>query len=218
MKSRLYCAVICYVLSFILLCICIPISKKIMYPKTDGIRVVHGIDQGVQIQRDDIEVVTIGTIGLADEIIQTPEDVIGRYAKVDIVAEDILFDSKVSQLPLDGDHPKDILPSDQKAILIRMKMIEGSEYPVPETGDIVKLNFFDNKLTEIPALQFIRILSVIPEHGDYIEVTIAVNETQWKYIRKHQEEVFYGSVIVRSNEELAEKLLQEQKSYFKEGD
>ena len=49
-------------------------------------------------------------------------------------------------------------------------------------------------------------------------MTIAVNEEQWKYTRKHQEDVFYGSVIVRSNEELAEKLLQEQDSYFKEGD
>jgi len=218
MKSRLYCAIICYVLSFILLCICIPITKKIMYPKADGIRVVHGIDQGEQIQRDDIEVVRIGTIGLSDGIIETPEDVIGRYAKVDIVAEDLLFDSKISQLPLDGDHPKDILPSGQKAILIRLKMIEGSEYPMPETGDIVRLNHFDKKLTEIPTLQFVRILSVLPEQEDYIEVTIAVNEEQWKYTRKHQEDVFYGSVIVRSNEELAEKLLQEQDSYFKEGD
>ena len=67
-------------------------------------------------------------------------------------------------------------------------------------------------------MQFVRILSVLPEQEDYIEVTIAVNEAQWKYIWKHQEDVFYGSVIVRSNEELAEKLLQEQDSYFKEGD
>ena len=188
-----------------------------MYPKEESVRVIRDLRKGEQIQREDIEILTIGMFGLKDLTLVSLDDVVGRYARVDIVEGDILFQSKISQLPLEGNLPKDILPFDQSAILIRIKMIDGSEYEMPETGDIVKLSRFDKRLIDVPELQFIRVLSVVPEDADFTEVTIAANEKQMKYIRKHQEEVFYASVIVRSNEELAEKLLQEQKAYFREG-
>ena len=115
--------------------------------------------------------------------------------------------------------PKDILPEDETSQLVMLKMIDGSEYTMPETGDVVKLNLFDKKLRDIPELQFVRVLTVIPkeEKEEEVFVTIAVNEIQKKYLNRHREDSFYASVIVRSNEELAEKLLLEQKVYFEEG-
>ena len=141
---------------------------------------------------------------------------IGRYAAVDLVAEDILFLSKLSQLPLEGDLPKDILPEGNAAQLMTLRMIEGSEYPIPETGDVIKINLFDKKRKDIPELQFVRILSVVPpkKAEDTVAVTVALNEKQQQYIKRQKKTVFYASVIVRSNEELAEKLLAEQESFF----
>lgn len=37
---------------------------------------------------------------------------------------------------------------------------------------------------------------------------------QQQYVKRQKRTVFYASVIVRSNEELAEKLLAEQESFF----
>lgn len=217
MKSRLYYASLCFVLAVILLCICVPLIALRAYPKTEVLRTVCTIEKGHQITAEDFEQLEVGVLDLPEGIHLTAEDVVGRYAAVDLVQNDILLLSKLSQLPLEGDLPKDILPEGNTAILLTLKMIEGSEYPVPETGDVVKLNGFRNKLIDIPQLQFVRVLSVVkPQEGDeVVSVTVSVNEEQQEYIRKNRQDIFYASVIVRGNEELAEKLLTEQKAYFK---
>lgn len=220
MKSRLYLGTICLILSVILLFIAVPLLSHRLYPKIEAVKVTRQLDKGEQLTRNDIEPVEIGALVLPDEIQLTAEDVLGRYAALDLAADDILFMSKLSQLPLDGDLPKDILPSGNTAQLITLKMIEGSEYPVPETGDVVKLSRFRDQLMDIPQMQFVRVLSVITPETDAetVSVTISVNPEQKAYIERHTEDVFYASVIVRSNEELAEKLLTEQALYFKEAD
>ena len=74
-------------------------------------------------------------------------------------------------------------------------------------------------MRDIPELQFVRVLTVLPKEDaeESVSITIAVNENQRKYLNRHREDTFYASVIVRGNEELAEKLLLEQKTYFEEG-
>lgn len=218
MKSRLYYAVFCFLLSAMLLFIAVPLLSYRAYPKTQGVKVSQRVRKGEQLTGKDLTVIEIGALDLPDGIELTKDDIIGRYAAVDLVADDVILLSKLSQLPLDGDFPKDILPEGNKAQLITLKMIEGSEYPVPETGDVMKLNRFKERLMDIPELQFVRILSVVqPEPAEEtVSVTVSLNEEQQEYIRRHKDEIFYGSVIVRSNEELSEKLLLEQRSYFEE--
>lgn len=219
MKSRLYCAIVCYILAAVLLFLCVPFVKRMTYPKTSAVHITKALQKGEQITKDYVAGIEIGALEMPEDLVLLTEDSIGRYAAVDLVKGDILFHSKLSQLPMDGEVPKDILPEDETSQLVMLKMIDGSEYPMPETGDVVKLNLFDKKLRDIPELQFVRVLTVIPkeEKEEEVFVTIAVNEIQKKYLNRHRENSFYASVIVRSNEELAEKLLLEQKVYFEEG-
>lgn len=220
MKSRLYYAVISFILSGILLLIAVPLLSHRLYPKIPAVRVIHSMEKGEQLTEDDIEPIEVGALVLPEGIELTAEDVIGRYAAVELVKDDVLFGAKLSQLPLDGEFPKSILSKENTAVLIRLKMIEGSEYPVPETGNVVKLNRFRDKLMDIPELQFVRILSVVPpeREDDVVSVTVSLNEAQMQYMKRQKEDVFYASVLVRSNEELAEKLLAEQELFFKEED
>ena len=176
MKSRLYYAISCFLLAVVLLFLAVPLFTHRLYPKQQAIRVLHTMEKGEQLTDQDIEPITVGALQLSEGIALTEEDVIGRYAAVDLVAEDILFLSKLSQLPLEGDLPKDILLEENTAQLMTLRMIEGSEYPVA--------------------------------------VTVALNEKQQQYVKRQKKTVFYASVIVRSNEELAEKLLAEQESFF----
>lgn len=200
-----------------MLCICVPLIARRAYPKTEVLRTVSAIEKGQQITSEDFEQIKVGVLELPEGIHLTAEDVIGRYTAVDLVQNDVFLLSKLSQLPLEGDLPKDILPEGNTAMLLTLKMIEGSGYPVPETGDVVKLNGFRNKLIDIPQLQFVRVLAVVkPQEGEeLVSVTVSVNAEQQEYIRKNRQDTFYASVIVRSNEELAEKLLSEQNAYFK---
>ena len=219
MKSRLYCAIVCYILAAVILFLCVPFVKRMTYPKTSAVQITKALQKGEQITKDHVADIEIGALEMPEDLVLLSEESIGRYAAVDLVKGDILFHSKLSQLPMDGEVPKDILPEDETSQLVMLKMIDGSEYTMPETGDVVKLNLFDKKLRDIPELQFVRVLTVIPkeEKEEEVFVTIAVNEIQKKYLNRHREDSFYASVIVRSNEELAEKLLLEQKVYFEEG-
>ena len=207
MKSRLYYAISCFLLAVVLLFLAVPLFTHRLYPKQQAIRVLHTMEKGEQLTDKDIEPITVGALQLSEGIALTEED---------LVAEDILFLSKLSQLPLEGDLPKDILLEENTAQLMTLRMIEGSEYPVPETGDVIKINLFDKKWKDIPELQFVRILSVVPpkKAEDTVAVTVALNEKQQQYVKRQKKTVFYASVIVRSNEELAEKLLAEQESFF----
>lgn len=76
-------------------------------------------------------------------------------------------------------------------------------------------------LAGITVILFPLKLEDIPEINLYgrsylysIFYTVALNEKQQQYIKRQKKTVFYASVIVRSNEELAEKLLAEQESFF----
>lgn len=208
-----------FILSGILLFVAVPLLSHRLYPKIPAVRVIHSMEKGEQLTEDDIEPIEVGALTLPEGIELTVEDVIGRYAAVELVKDDVLFGAKLSQLPLDGEVPKDILPEKNTAVLIKLKMIEGSEYPVPETGDVVKLNRFRDKLMDIPELQFVRILSVVPPEteDEVVSATVSLNEAQMQYIKRRKEDAFYASVLVRSNEELAKKLLAEQEEFFKEG-
>ena len=216
MKSRLYYAISCFLLAVVLLFLAVPVFYPRRFAKQQANPLRQTKGKGETQAHKDKEPITVGALQLSEGIALTEEDVIGRYAAVDLVAEDILFLSKLSQLPLEGDLPKDILPEENTAQLMTLRMIEGSEYPVPETGDVIKINLFDKKWKDIPELQFVRILSVVPpkKAEDTVAVTVALNEKQQQYVKRQKRTVFYASVIVRSNEELAEKLLAEQESFF----
>lgn len=220
MKSRLHYAVLCFVLAVLLLFIAVPLLSFRMYPKVSALKVTHDIEKGQQFTPKDMESIEIGALSLPGGVQLEAEDAIGRYAAVDLVKDDVLFLSKLSQLPLNGELPKDILPEGNGTLLVTLRMIEGSEYSVPEAGDIVKLNGFRNKLIDIPELQFVRILSVVRlgQESEVVLATVSLNTEQQEYIKKYRDDVFYASVIVRGNEELAEKLLTEQSAYFEEVD
>lgn len=91
MKSRLYYAISCFLLAVVLLFLAVPLFTHRLYPKQQAIRVLHTMEKGEQLTDKDIEPITVGALQLSEGIALTEEDVIGRYAAVDLVAEDILL-------------------------------------------------------------------------------------------------------------------------------
>lgn len=204
-------------LAIVLLFIAIPIVKHYTYPKIIAVRSLSDISKGDQLNNENIELVKIGSLNLPDDIIKSLDEAIGRYAAVDIVKGDIIFLSKINPISPTNDTQTLLLPDGNDAILIKIRMIDGGDFTSPEIGDVIKLNGFRNKLIDIPQFQFVRVLSVVKANDDgIIMITVSGNENQKKYIKDHKQDIFYASVIVRGNEELAEKLLLEQKEYFKE--
>lgn len=217
MRSRLICAVACFVVSVLLLFIAVPLTARQAYPKIKVVCTTRSIDQGAVFGMDDLEIVRMGAYHLSDKAVTDIYDVIGRYAAVDIVPEDILLSDKISQVPFQNGEAMSLLPEGYETAVAMVQIMEGSEAESLQTGDIIKMNGYDDGLVDIPALNFVRVITAMsPDQNGVILITVAANQRQSEFLEKHRNDVFHVSVMVRDNEELAEKLLQQQRTYFEE--
>ena len=212
MHSRLLCAVGCFFLAVLLLFFAVPLTAKQMYPKIEVVRTTKSIEQGAMFDADDLEVVRMGAYPLSDTAVTDIYDVIGRYA-----AGDILLTEKVSQVPFQDGEAMSLLPEGYETAVAMVQIMEGSEVTALQTGDIIKMNGYDDGLIDIPALNFVRVITAMePNAEGVIWITVSANQRQSTFLEKHRKDVFHVSVMVRENEELAEKLLQPQSAYFEE--
>lgn len=110
---------------------------------------------------DDLEVVRMGAYPLSDTAVTDIYDVIGRYAAVDIVSGDILLTEKVSQVPFQDGEAMSLLPEGYETAVAMVQIMEGSEVTALQTGDIIKMNGYDDGLIDIPALNFVRVITAM---------------------------------------------------------
>lgn len=207
----------CFLLSVLLLLFAVPITIRQMYPKTEVVCTTNSIEQGAMLDEDDLEVVRMGVYPLSDTVVTDIYDVIGRYAAVDIVSGDILLEEKLSQVPFQDGEAMPLLPEGYETAVAMVRIMEGSEIEALQTGDIIKMNGYDDGLIDIPALNFVRVITAMePDDEGIIWITVSANQRQSAFLEKHRKDVFHVSVMVRDNEELAEKLLQQQRAYFEE--
>ena len=105
MKNRTIIGIVCIVLALIVTFAVAPMVNKMADNRTDIVRMKKDVDQGFLISEDDIEIVTVGSHGLASGTITKKEDVVGKFAACDLKVGDALFPSKLSN---DSDSADDV--------------------------------------------------------------------------------------------------------------
>lgn len=203
-------------LAVFILLVGIPLVLSKTYGKTQAVKVIVPIAKGEQITNTNIEVIEIGNLNLPEDLLKSQEDVIGRYATVDIVAGDWLFASKISPLSLNGDSLPKELPVGTGAISIQINMIEGSTVSQLQTGDIIKLYHYTNNLKDIPELQFVKVLSVLPnEKQEQTTITVLALEKQSEKLTDLKKKgKLFAALISRGNDTLATDLLKQQQDFL----
>lgn len=204
-------------MAVLLLFIAIPITARQQYPKIEVVRTTKAIEKGTILDQSSLESVCVGSLNLADTTVTDIYQCIGRYAAVDLVEDDILLTDKISQIPFRNGEQVVLLPKGNETAAVRVRIMDGSEIAELKTGDIIKMNGYDHGLIDIPALNFVRVITVMePTEDGTFWITVSANPRQWNFLLKHRQDLFHVSVMVRENEELAEKLLQQQAKYFQE--
>ena len=233
MKNRTIIGIVCIVLALIVTFAVAPMVNKISDNRTDIVRMKKNVDQGFLISEDDIEIVTVGSHGLASGTITRKEDVVGKFAACDLKVGDALFPSKLSN---DSDSADDVfrtLNGEKQAISITISSFAGGLSGKLENGDIISLVVFKNDTHEvtIPAgLTYVKVITtttkdgfdkdeVTPnEDGTYelpTTVTLLVNPEQAKMLVEYENTgIIHADLVYRGDSKTSQKFLDAQDLYF----
>lgn len=233
MKNRTIIGIVCIVLALVVTFGVAPLVNKISDSRTDIVRMKKDVAQGHLISEDDIEIVTIGSYGLAKGTITKKEDVLGKFAACDLKAGDALFPGKLSKTSDSADDVFRTLNGEKQAISITISSFAGGLSGKLQNGDIVSLVVFNRNAGEasIPAgLTYMKVITTTTkdgfdkdkltpnEDGTYelpTTVTLLVNPTQAKMLVEYENTgTIHANLVYRGDSKTAQKFLDAQDQYF----
>lgn len=226
-NNRMLYGVISIILAALVAFIAIPSISSKTTGKVEIIRVTKDISKGAVIDDGSIELVEVGGYNLPDSVAKNKDDVVGKYAKTDILSGDYILSGKVSFTPVSSDTQLSELPSGKTAISLSVKSLAAGLSNKLQPGDIVRIYYYNEKVFDIPELQFVQVLSISDSTGADIDntktfaedeekqasasITVLANPIQAQLItRLENEGTMHVALITRGNQELAENLLQKQ--------
>ena len=96
MKNRTIIGIICIVLALVVTFAVAPLVNKLADSRIDIVRITRDVTRGHMIGENDVEVVSVGAHNLPTSVLVKKEEVVGKFASVDLKVGDYLLPSKVS--------------------------------------------------------------------------------------------------------------------------
>lgn len=227
LNNRFLFGILSIVLAAAIAFIALPTIAKQTNGKTEIVHIVQPVPKGAQITSKDVQVVEVGSYNLPSNIARTAEDVVGKYAAVDLIAGDYILASKISITPISSDIVLSQIPSGKVAISLTVKTLASGLSDKLQPGDIIRIYHYMDEAKDIPELQFIKVLSVTDSKGINVDntkepgedeeklqsatITVLASPEQAKIITGLENDgVAHVALISRNNDKLAEELLDEQ--------
>lgn len=149
MKNRFFLLVISIVISVLIAFIIIPavISKSL--GTVDVVRVNRTIQPNTKIEREYLSVEKVGKVNLPESIIKSPDDIVGKYSKVELLPGDNLVNEKFNNFNDIENNFLYLLKGDNKvAVSISVKSFAAGVSGMIEPGDIVSIMSYSNSISE----------------------------------------------------------------------
>ncbi len=165
-------------------------------------------------------------------VITSKDDVLGKYANINISENDIITEEKLSIEAIYGSAYLENLEEDERAISISLETLAIGLSGKLESGDIVSIISIDEKgnSTIFEELQYVELISVSDNNGYDLSggdntsdknvgstTTLLVNEEQAKLLASLEAKgQIHVSLVYRVNDDYKQQLLDKQKSLFPE--
>ena len=234
MKNRTIIGVICVIAALVLSFAVAPLVNRFSDSRFEIVSVKRDITKGHQITEDDIQTVTVGGYGLPAGVIKDKAAVIGKYAACDMVSEDFILPSKLTDTAVSADDVFMNLDGSQVAMSITIQSFAGGLSGKLANGDIVRLivNTDEDGAFVPDELQYVRVITsttakgidkdelIRNDDGSYelpTTLTLLVDAYQAKLLAEYENNCKIHAVLVsRGNYELANKFLNMQESILNE--
>lgn len=155
-----------------------PIYNRASEAKCTVIRITKDVSEGKQITASDIEVVTVGSFGLASEVYRESEDVLNQYATADLKKGDYIVEGKISENPISANTYLWELEGDKEAVSITIPSFAAGLSGKLEAGDIISIAAVkkenDISTSMIPTeLNYVEVLAVTADTGIDVDAQVA---------------------------------------------
>lgn len=230
-NNRFIFGIISLVLAAVIAFVALPTIARQTNGKTEIVRITQAVLKGEQISSDNAEVVEVGVYNLPTNVAHKLADVNGLYATADLSPGDYILTSKISTIPVSSDVALNDIPSGKVAISLTVKTLASGLSDKLQPNDIIRIYHFLDVSTDVPELQFVKVLSVTDginvdntkeptedeEKQQSATITVLATPEQAKIITALENDgVAHVALISRNNEKLADELLAAQDKALQE--
>ncbi len=233
MKNRTVIGVICMILAIVVTFAVAPIVNRLTSDTTDVVRLGVDMKQGVKIEPEHLEVVTVKTDSIPAGAVLDPDEILGKYAASALYAGDYLTEAKLAGEPNTASDALASLNGTKVAVSVTIDTFAAGLSGKLENGDIVSIIVTDEDggSSKIPgAFKYMKVITtttaggidqdaiVKNEDGSYeipSTVTLLCNIEQAKLLAKYENNAdLTVALVYRGTPENAKKFLDMQDEYF----
>jgi pilus assembly protein CpaB len=169
LKNRTVLGLACVVLSLIICFGLTPLFNGAVKSQIEIVRVVKDVKQGDRITADMVAAVKVGGYNLPADVMKETENVVGKYAKCELLAGDYILSGKLSDAPIAEFAYLHELDGTREAMSITIKSFAAGLSGKLEAGDIVSLIASDvgdfRETVAPPELRYVKVIAVTDGKG-----------------------------------------------------
>ena len=233
MKNRTVIGVICMILAIVVTFAVAPIVNRLTSDTTEVVRLGVDMKQGVKIEPEHLEVVTVKTDSIPAGAVLDPDEILGKYSATALYAGDYLTEAKLAGEPNTASDALASLNGTKVAVSVTIDTFAAGLSGKLENGDIVSIIVTDEDggSSKIPgAFKYMKVITtttaggidqdsiVKNEDGSYeipSTVTLLCNIEQAKLLAKYENNAdLTVALVYRGTPENAKKFLDMQDEYF----
>ena len=238
LKNRTILGIICIALALIICFAITPLFNASKSSTMKIIRIKNDVKIGQQLTSKDIENVEVGAYNMPSEVLQKSEDVVGKYATMEMIKGEYILPTKISDTPASENAYLYSLTGEKRAISITIPSFAGGLSGKLISGDIVSVIAVDYKeqgKTLVPEeLQYVEVIAVTDSKGNDDEtvtvrpdgeeetelpetVTLLVTPMQANILAELEAEgEIHISLVYRGTAENAQKFISAQEKLLEE--
>ena len=240
LKNRTVLGVVCIALALVICFVITPLFNASKNSTAQVVRVKNDIKIGQEITAKDVETVEVGAYNLPSEVLKKSEDVVGKFASVEMKKNEFVMSSKISDTPASENAYLYGLTGKKRAVSITIPSFAGGLSGKLISGDIVSVIAVDYKEqgeTLVPdELQYVEVIAVTDKNGND-EETVTVKpdgeeetelpETVTLLVTSEQANILaeleangeiHLALVYRGEPETAKKFIDAQKKFLEENE
>ncbi|MCI8521409.1 MAG: Flp pilus assembly protein CpaB [Clostridia bacterium] len=197
-ENKLVVGGVCIVIAAILAFLVLPGMYKQKEKTIYICRLQSDITAGTKIEAEMLKTVEVGSYGLPESVVKNPDDLVGKYAKVSLTADDYLYSSKFADYVSDERFDKAVAEG-KRLIAVSVPSNAASVANQLKAGDRVTVAYYtDDNVIIDDALKGIEIYSVENEDAQNLENVKGSED---------KEDTIAANVTLIATEEQAAKLI-----------